>query len=160
MSDRHFPDKLIAWTESVWGEAGVAPIDEQAREMAYVAGRTVLQTMFYPYAEKNGGIELLKRFIEALATVPGWDPPDMNTFLDAYDEVVTHFESIVEPFPNTGEAKTELHEAVDEIIAEGPSDNRAIVTDGTTAELLIDGALRSLRPTWVEDVRQQFGAAA
>lgn len=85
MGDAPLADELIAWAESVWDDAGVVASQGQIREMAYVAGRTIVQTMYLPYAEKNGGVPLVIRYLEALATVPGWDPVDLERFLESYD---------------------------------------------------------------------------
>jgi hypothetical protein len=160
MPAREFPAAFIAWTESVWREAGVEATEEQTREMAYVAARTILQSLLLPYAEKNGGTPLVSRYAHALATMPGWEPPDRDAFLDHYDDVVTHFINIVEPATNTGSARTDRHRDIDAILAEGTADYRAPLSGGTCAELLIDGGLAILRPTWVEDLRNRFGAAS
>lgn len=145
--------ELLVWAADVWRNAGVPSTTEQVREMAYTAGRTVVQSVFLPYAEKNGGTELVVKLVEALSTVPGWDPPDPDLFLDSYDAAFERFVEIVEPYENTGAARTPAHENIEAILREARDSGTD--TDGERTELLFSGALRALAPTWTQDVREQ-----
>jgi hypothetical protein len=144
----------MAWAADVWRDAGVPFTTEQVREMAYTAGRTVVQAVFLPYAEKNGGIELVVKLVEALSAVPGWDPPDPDLFLDSYDTAFERFVGIVEPYENIGAVKTAAHENIEAILWEARNMS-GIDTNDAHAELLFSGALRALAPTWTQDIRDQ-----
>jgi hypothetical protein len=140
MSDHYWADKLVAWAESVWEDAGVRPTEAQVREMASTAGRVVLNKMFLPELDKVGTASVIEAFLGGLNPAQlGINPPDSALFLDGYDTIHEHFVDVVCPYvDNTGVGWEK----------------------GNRAEILFDGALMGLRQTWTDDIRRDFGATS
>lgn len=134
VADRYWADKLVAWAETVWQDAGVTPTKSQLLDMATAAGRLVFTHGFLPEAEKVGMVDSFVGRLDPARM--GFNPPDSELFLDSYDGLHAMFVDVVCPY----------------------ADNTGIGWEkGNRAEIIFDGTLMGLKHTWTEDIRRDHG---
>jgi hypothetical protein len=130
---------LIRWAKSVFREAGVAPSDDEVREMAAVAASNIITVQFLPFADEHGVDQYLQYFHDTVHHT------DAFHRLEAFDEQRDQLVAMT--------AAVEMRRAGDDWSMHTPHSNRAV----DAVDALITEFKDGVHPTWVQDIREQHG---
>jgi hypothetical protein len=141
MARNLFASHLIAWAESVFRDAGVAPTEAQVHEMATTAGSLIVMRMFVPFAKEQP----VPAFVDYLVTLPPLHAISPDALLAMYDDIHQEFVDTT--------ATVNWTKSGSGVGMRTPHYNRA----STLADSMFSEFTSTVRPTWIDDVRKDFG---
>jgi hypothetical protein len=147
MASKFEMGRLIHWAEEVFRDAGVAPADGQITDMAQTAAWIIIIEQFLPFATEHPVQPFIAWFGE---TRP------IGKHVD--EEARLHQAAAeLEGFDETRDRLITMTREAD-LARLGPGHGGVY---GNTADKLVDDmisqTLTALRPTWTQDIREEFG---